>query len=141
MTESISVSTKGHTDIVDITPRVQEVVRNSKVQNGIATVFVSGSTAGLTTVEYEPGLISDLKEAFERLAPEGRTYAHDAAWGDGNGYAHVRSSLLGCSLTIPIIDGELALGTWQQVVLIDFDNRPRQRRVIVQAVGEQGGAE
>ncbi len=136
MTETISVSTKGHTDIIDITSEVAHVVKKSKVVSGVANVFVSGSTAGITAIEYEPGLIADLKEAFERLAPTGREYAHDSAWADGNGYAHVRSSLLGCSLSIPVIDGELALGTWQQIVLIDFDNRPRQRPVIVQAFGE-----
>jgi len=136
VTEGISVSTKGHTDIIDITSKVQSVVKKSKVKGGVANVFVSGSTAGLTTVEFEPGLMSDLTEAFQRIAPEGPTYAHDSRWGDGNGYAHVRSSLLGCSLSIPIIEGELALGTWQQIVLIDFDNRARERQVIVQAFAE-----
>ena len=138
---SFSVSTKGHCDILDITTEVSKAVSQAGVRDGIATVFVAGSTAGVTTVEYEPGLVSDLKDAFERIAPEAAGYAHDSRWGDGNGYAHVRSSLLGCSLTVPISDGELTLGTWQQIVLIDFDNRPRQRKIVVQVLGERSGGE
>jgi secondary thiamine-phosphate synthase enzyme len=136
-----SVTTKGHCDILDITPEVGKAVSQAGVTDGLATVFVVGSTAGVTTVEYEPGLVSDLKDAFERIAPQAAGYAHDSRWGDGNGYAHVRSSLLGCSLTVPIADGELTLGTWQQIVLIDFDNRPRQRKIVVQVLGERSGGE
>jgi secondary thiamine-phosphate synthase enzyme len=130
------VSTKGHTDIIDITKALADVVVSHKLKHGNATVFVSGSTAGVTTVEYEPGLVKDLPEAFERIAPTGKSYHHDARWGDENGYAHVRASLLGPSLTIPFEDGDLQLGTWQQVVLIDFDNRARERTLIVQLIGE-----
>jgi len=136
VTDQFPISTLGHTDVLDITSQVQERVKLSGVEGGTATVFISGSTAGVTTIEYEPGLLKDLKRALEQLAPENASYAHDAAWGDGNGYAHVRASLLGPSLSVPIADGRLALGTWQQIVLIDFDNRSRQRQVLVQIVGE-----
>jgi secondary thiamine-phosphate synthase enzyme len=138
---SFSVTTKGHCDILDITPEVGKAVTQAGVTDGLATVFVVGSTAGVTTVEYEPGLVSDLKDAFERIAPQDAGYAHDSRWGDGNGYAHVRSSLLGCSLTVPVADGKLTLGTWQQIVLIDFDNRPRRRKIVVQVLGERSGGE
>ena len=141
MTQTFAVSTKGHSDIVDITAQVGKIVRQAGVTSGIATVFVAGSTAGITTVEYEPGLVSDLKEAFERIAPRDAAYGHDSRWGDGNGYAHVRSSLLGCSLTVPVADGELTLGTWQQIVLVDFDNRPRQRQIVIQVLGEPAAKE
>jgi secondary thiamine-phosphate synthase enzyme len=136
ITDRFAVSTRGHTDIIDISDRVREAVAKSGLKSGIATVFVSGSTAGITTTEYEPGLLKDLPEAFERVAPTGRTYHHDSTWGDGNGYAHVRASLLGASFTVPFQNGELLLGTWQQIVLVDFDNRPRTRTLIVQLVGE-----
>ena len=132
----IRVSTKGHTDVVDITESVSDLLTKHKLQNGNATVFVSGSTAGVTTVEYEPGLVRDLPEAFEKIAPTGKSYHHDATWGDNNGYAHVRASLLGPSLTVPFNNGRLLLGTWQQVVLIDFDNRPRDRVIVVQLIGD-----
>jgi len=136
VTDRFAVSTRGHTDIIDISDRVREAVAKSGLKSGIATVFVSGSTAGITTTEYEPGLLKDLPEAFERVAPTGRTYHHDSTWGDANGYAHVRASLLGASFTVPFQNGELLLGTWQQIVLVDFDNRPRTRTLIVQLVGE-----
>jgi len=136
ITDRFPISTLGHTDILDITSQVQEKVKLSGVEGGAVIVFVSGSTAGVTTVEYEPGLLKDLKRALEQLAPENIPYAHDAAWGDGNGHAHVRASLLGPSLSVPIEDGRLALGTWQQIVLVDFDNRSRQRQVLVHIVGE-----
>jgi len=136
ITEKITVSTKGNTDILDITRKVSDLVAKHKLKDGNVTVFVAGSTAGITTVEYEPGLIKDLPEAFERVAPTGRRYHHDATWGDDNGYAHVRASLLGPSLTVPFHNGDLLLGTWQQIVLIDFDNRPRERSLVVQLVGE-----
>jgi secondary thiamine-phosphate synthase enzyme len=131
-----SVSTKGETDIIDITDQVAEWLNTSGLRVGTATVFVSGSTGGVTTVEYESGLVEDLQRLFEQVAPKGAHYAHDARWGDGNGYAHVRASLLGPSLAVPFADGQLLLGTWQQIVVIDFDNRPRRREVVVQLVGE-----
>lgn len=135
ITEKIRVSTKGRTDVIDITKSVAECVSKHSLKSGHVTVFVSGSTAGVTTVEYEPGLLKDLPEAFERVAPSGKPYHHDATWGDHNGYAHVRASLLGPSLTVPFHDGDLQLGTWQQIVLIDFDDRPRDRSVVIQLLG------
>ncbi|MCG8603998.1 secondary thiamine-phosphate synthase enzyme YjbQ [bacterium] len=136
ITKSIELSTQGHTDIVDITRDVQEILRSSGLKEGSLTVFVSGSTAGVTTIEYEPGLLKDLPEAFEKFAPTGVTYHHDAAWGDGNGYAHVRAAVVGPSFTAPFAGGKLLLGTWQQIVLIDFDNRARRRSLVVQVMGE-----
>jgi len=136
LTEFIPVSTRGHTDIIDITREAASLLSKSGLSNGTVTFFISGSTAGLTTVEYEPGLLQDLPEAFEKLAPEGKRYHHDATWGDGNGSAHVRASLLGPSLIVPFTSGKMLLGTWQQVILVDFDNRSRQRRVVMQIMGE-----
>lgn len=136
LTDYIEISTRGHTDIIDITQQVEQVLWESKLKNGNLTVFVSGSTAGITSIEYEPGLLRDIPEAFERLAPTGVTYHHDATWGDGNGYAHVRAAMLGSSFTVPFDNGKLLLGTWQQIVVIDFDNRPRKRNVVVQMMGE-----
>ncbi len=136
ITEFIPVSTKGHTDIIDITREAAALLSKSELSNGTVTFFVSGSTAGLTTVEYEPGLLRDLPETFEKIAPEGIRYHHDATWGDGNGSAHVRASLLGPSLVVPFTAGKMMLGTWQQVILVDFDNRSRQRRVVMQIMGE-----
>jgi secondary thiamine-phosphate synthase enzyme len=135
-TDSIDLSTKGHCDIVDITLPLEQQLAKSSINDGLATVFVTGSTAGVTTIEYEPGLLADLKDAWQRLVPEDIPYAHNRAWGDGNGHSHVRASLLGASLAIPFHNKKLALGTWQQVVLIDFDNRPRQRKLVVQLMGE-----
>ncbi len=135
-TSYISLKTRGYCDIVDITSQLGDVVASSGITYGIVTLFVPGSTGGITTVEYESGLLSDLKSAFERLFPQGIEYAHDARWHDGNGFSHVRASFLKASLTIPIVDGELTLGTWQQVVFIDFDNRRRNRRIVVQVMGE-----
>ena len=136
LTGYVEISTRGHTDIVDITQQVEQVLGESELKNGNLTVFVSGSTAGITSIEYEPGLLKDLPEAFEKIAPTGVTYHHDAAWGDGNGYAHVRAAMLGSSFTVPFDNGKLLLGTWQQIVVIDFDNRPRKRSVVVQMMGE-----
>ena len=129
------VETKGFTDVLNVTPQVERVVSVSGVQSGVVLAFTPGSTAGLTTIEYEPGAVSDLKEAIARIAPEGIAYAHDARWGDGNGFSHVRAALLGPSLSLPVRGGALVTGTWQQVVLVDFDNRPRSRRVEVQVLG------
>ena len=136
-TDTLTISSKGETDIIDLTAKVQEMVRRHGFREGQALVFVSGSTAGLTTLEYEPGLLQDLPAAFERLAPRGLRYAHEDTWHDGNGHSHVRASLLGPSLTVPFREGRLLLGTWQQIVLLDFDNRPRKREVVVQLSGER----
>lgn len=135
-TEHIKLRTAGGSDVVDITDRVAAAVHQSQIGDGLVTVFVAGSTAALTTVEYEPGLVQDLHELLERIVPAGQAYHHDLRWGDGNGYSHVRASLIGPSLTIPLEAGRLTLGTWQQIVLIDMDNRPRQRELVVQIVGE-----
>ncbi len=130
------VATHGNTHVLDITDQVADVVAQSGVRDGILVVFVVGSTAGITTTEAEPGLMTDLKAFFERLAPAGEYYKHEETWHDDNGHAHVRASALGPSLTVPIVDGRLTLGTWQQIVLLDFDTRGRQREVVVQIVGE-----
>ncbi len=136
ITDLISLSTRGDTDIIDITPRVSSMLREYKFTHGQALVFVSGSTAGITTIEYEPGLLKDIPAAFEKLAPRNAHYYHEETWHDGNGHSHVRAAMLGCSLTVPFRDGKLLLGSWQQIVLIDFDNRPRNRDVVVQMTGE-----
>lgn len=133
----IDVSTKGFADIVDITREVEAAFRESGLSEGLLAVFVTGSTASVTTVEFEGGAIEDLRDAIERLAPESIQYRHDRQWGDGNGFSHVRAALLKPGITISVMGGALALGTWQQVVLMDFDNRPRKRRVAVQMVGER----
>ncbi len=133
---TFTIETAGFTDIHDVTGRASRFVSSSGVQNGTLTVFVPGSTAGVTTIEYEDGALDDLKHAIERVAPEGIHYAHDARWGDGNGFSHVRAALLGPSLTVPIVRSRLGLGTWQQIIIIDFDNRPRERSVILQVLGE-----
>jgi secondary thiamine-phosphate synthase enzyme len=130
------LSTHGWNDVHDITSKVNAALSASKIQNGIAAVFVPGSTAGITTIEYEPGVVEDLKNAISRLVPENVHYNHDARWGDGNGFAHVRASLLGPSLSVPVVRGNLQLGTWQQLVVVDFDNRPRTRKICISIVGE-----
>jgi len=135
VTDSIELATKGHTDIIDITPQVDTILKKSGILEGSLMVFVAGSTAGITSIEYEPGLLKDIPEAFEKFAPTGVIYHHDATWGDGNGYAHVRAAMLGPSFNVPFKDGDLILGTWQQIVLIDFDNRPRNRTLVVQVFG------
>lgn len=135
-TVKLTEKTQGHCDIIDITPKVQEQLQRQKVRHGLATLFVSGSTASLTTIEYESGVLEDLKELLERLIPSNRKYRHDDRWGDDNGYSHLRASLLGPSLQIPIDGGRLLLGTWQQIVLLDFDNRPRTREIVLQIMGE-----
>jgi len=136
-THRISVSTKGFCDFHDLTPGVKRAVRESGIADGIVTVLVPGSTAGITTIEFESGALRDLRGAIERLAPENIPYDHDARWGDGNGFAHVRAALLGPSLSVPLSRGDLQLGTWQQIVLADFDNRPRERDVLVHIIGEE----
>ncbi|NQT90313.1 MAG: YjbQ family protein [Candidatus Omnitrophica bacterium] len=135
-TDFISIKTRGKTDIIDITADVCERLSGTGLAKGCVTVFVSGSTGGLTTIEYEPALVSDTKTFFDKLIPSNAPYAHDATWGDANGHSHLRSTLLGPSLTVPFVDGELTLGTWQQIIFIDFDNRPRNRKLILQFIGE-----
>ncbi len=135
-TKTISISTKGYGDILDITDEVDRQLSESKINSGTATVFVGGSTGAVTSIEYEPGVVRDLQEAIERVAPQGIPYHHDARWGDGNGYAHVSAALVGASLTVPFSDKTLMLGTWQQIIVIDFDNKPRNRKIIVQIIGE-----
>ena len=129
-----NTSTKGFTDIIDITPRVLKEVEKSKVKDGICLVFVSHSTCAITTIEYEEGVIKDLKRALEIIAPMNEDYEHCKKWGDCNGYAHIRAALMKPCLAIPIEDGKLVLGTWQQLVLVDFDNRPREREIIVKVI-------
>ncbi len=136
VTETITVSTRGNTDIHDITRQAADKLKSCGLTAGTVTFFVSGSTAGLTTVEFEPGLMQDLPEMFDKIAPKGIPYHHDATWGDGNGHSHVRASLLGPSLTVPFVNGSMMLGTWQQIILIDFDNRSRSRDIVMQIMGE-----
>ena len=135
-TDTIALNTKGFTDVIDITGRVTKIVGQSGIQNGLATVFCSGSTGGITTIEFEAGVINDLKKAIEKIVPSNISYEHDKRWGDGNGFSHVRAALMKPSLTIPVVKGKLALGTWQQIVFMDFDNRERDRKVVVQIIGE-----
>ncbi len=135
-TKSFSVSTQGDCQILDITAEVSLQLELSEVSSGTLTVFAPGSTCAVTTIEYEEGALSDLKAAFERIAPEAIPYEHNKRWGDGNGHSHVRAALLGPSLAIPFSEGKLMIGTWQQVVLVDFDNRPRTRKILVQVIGE-----
>jgi secondary thiamine-phosphate synthase enzyme len=136
VTKTFSIKTKGDTDILDITNQVREALKETPLKNGILTVFVPGSTAGITTTEYEPGMVQDLPATFERLIPKDGEYKHNLTWGDGNGYSHVRAALLKSFFTVPFVEGKMILGTWQQIVLVDFDNRPRQREIVVQLIGE-----
>lgn len=135
-TLSIKIQTKGFNDVVDITDKVQSLLSKSNLKEGSVLVFAVGSTAGITTIEYEPGLLKDYPEFFERLIPSRQRYHHDDTWHDGNGYAHVRAALQGASFTVPFADGNLLLGTWQQIILVDFDNRSRSRNIIVQITGQ-----
>lgn len=134
--EILNLDTKGNGDLADITDDLTRILKSSKLKRGNLTVFVVGSTAAITTFEYEPGLIKDVRDFFEKLIPANKHYCHDETWGDANGFSHLRASIQGPSLTIPFDDGTLLLGTWQQVVLAEFDNRPRQRRLVVQIFGE-----
>ncbi|MGA2679985.1 MAG: secondary thiamine-phosphate synthase enzyme YjbQ [Sedimentisphaerales bacterium] len=137
ITKKIQVSTNGNSEVLDLTPQAVKAVAESGVSTGTATFFVIGSTAAITTTEYEPGLVNhDIKAAFERIAPKNARYEHEETWHDDNGHSHVCASLLGPSLTVPIVDGKLTLGTWQQIILIDFDTRSRSRQVIYQIIGE-----
>ena len=133
---SISLRTQGNADIHDITNQIANAVSKSGLTAGLATFFCPSSTSGLTTIEYESGALSDLRRLFDEIIPADREYAHNERWHDGNGHSHVRAALLGPSITIPFIDSQLTLGTWQQVIYVDFDNRPRQRELVVQLIGE-----
>lgn len=134
---SKEIETNGDTDCRNITPDVENAVKNSGITSGIATVFVPGSTAGVTTIEFEDGVVSDLSGALERLIPKDMNYEHNKRWHDGNGFSHVRAAFLGPSLTVPFADGKLQLGTWQQIVLLDFDNRKRTRRYLINIMGDK----
>jgi len=136
VSEQIFLKTKGEVDMVDITAKVVGVVENRQIKNGVATIFVPGSTAAVTTIEYEPGLLTDFPSMLEKIAPRSAVYEHEKRWHDGNGHSHVRASLIGPSLTVPIKDGKLTLGTWQQLVLVELDTRRRSRELIVQIIGE-----
>ena len=132
ISKTIQLSSKGQDDFIDITKQVSNVVKDSNIENGTVTIFVAGSTAAVTTIEYEPGLINDFPEMLSRIIPKNIEYEHDNTWHDGNGHSHVRASLVGPSLTVPIMNGKLTLGTWQQIVLLEMDTRPRNRNLILQ---------
>jgi len=134
--KTFRLSTRGCCDVLDVTAQVSRIISESKIAQGVATVAGRGSTLGVTTIEYEPGAVSDLARALDRVAPMSQDYAHNARWGDDNGYAHLRSALMGTSQTFAVRDGALWLGTWQQVILCDFDSRPREREIAVTVVGE-----
>lgn len=136
ISEIINKKTNGNTEIINITDDIQDILKKTGIENGLCTVFCIGSTGGITTLEYERGLIKDLPEFLNQILPQNKRYHHDATWGDGNGHSHLRSALIKTSFTIPIINSELTLGTWQQVVFIDFDNRPRNRRIVIQIMGK-----
>lgn len=135
--ETISLRTKGFGDIIDITPKVKNSVEHSGIKDGLVTIFCPGSTGAITTIEYESGVLRDLQKVIERLVPSDIPYDHDRRWGDGNGFAHVRAALMKPSLSVPIITGNITLGTWQQIVFIDFDNRKRERDLILQVMGDK----
>jgi secondary thiamine-phosphate synthase enzyme len=136
VTKKISLQSKGQCDIINITPQVEQQVAETDINSGTATLFVAGSTAGISTIEFESGLLSDFQGMWERNIPKDIPYDHDRRWGDGNGYSHVRASLLGASLVVPFNNKRLTLGTWQQIVVVDFDNRPRSREIILQIMGD-----
>ena len=136
VTKKISLQSKGHCDILDITPEVEQQIAKADINNGTVTLFVAGSTAGISTIEYESGLLSDFPAMWDRIVPTNIPYKHDRAWGEGNGYSHIRASLLGASLVVPFNNKRLTLGTWQQIIVVDFDNRPRSRQIILQIMGE-----
>jgi len=136
ISDSFTISMAGFNDMKDLTPIVSERLAESRLKDGLANVFVPGSTAGLTTIEFEPGLVEDFSRLMEKIAPSNIPYNHDKRWGDGNGFSHVRASLVGPSLTVPFSEGRLNLGTWQQIVFVDFDNGPRTRTVLLQFLGE-----
>jgi secondary thiamine-phosphate synthase enzyme len=136
-THQIEISTSGNSQVLNLTEQVGRCLAEGNIRSGIVTVFAIGSTAGISTTEYEPGLVNrDLKVTFEGIAPEDAEWLHEQTWHDDNGHSHVRATLLGPSLTVPLVDGQLTLGTWQQIILIDFDTRSRRRRIVVQVIGE-----
>jgi secondary thiamine-phosphate synthase enzyme len=135
-TSSLTLSTRGEADVHDITDELARLVAESGLHAGTVTVFCPSSTSGVTTIEYEPGAVADLRRLFDEIVPPGRAYAHEAAWHDGNGHSHVRAALLGPSLTVPFVNSQLTLGTWQQVIYVDFDVRARRRELVVQMIGE-----
>ena len=135
-TKEITLQSRGNCDIIDITSQVAKNVEKSGITSGTVTLFIVGSTAGITTIEYEPNLLSDFKNMWDRVIPQNIPYEHNKTWGDGNGHSHVRASTLGASLIIPFVNKRLTLGTWQQIVFVDFDNRPRRREIILQLLGE-----
>jgi secondary thiamine-phosphate synthase enzyme len=135
-TASLDLSTRGNADILDVTEPIRGAVAESGVKNGSVTIFTPSSTSALTTIEYEGGALNDLRRLFDEIIPADRDYAHNARWGDGNGHSHIRAALLGASLSVPFVNGRLTLGTWQQIIFIDFDNRPRKRELILQIIGE-----
>ena len=134
-TYSIELETRGTNHVIDLTPRIRDILRKARISSGVACIILPGSTGVVTTIEYEPGVVQDLVEAMERVAPRNIPYHHDAAWGDGNGFSHVRSALFGASFTFPFLEGKPVLGTWQQIVFVECDNRPRKRRLVLQLVG------
>jgi secondary thiamine-phosphate synthase enzyme len=136
ITKDITLQSRGNCDIIDITSQVAKNVEKSGINSGIVALFIVGSTAGITTIEYEPNLLSDFKNMWDRVIPQNIPYEHNKTWGDGNGHSHVRASTLGASLIIPFVNKKLTLGTWQQIVFVDFDNRPRSRKIVVQILGE-----
>ena len=136
VTEYVEFQTRGNADMIEITAEVNDAVQKSGLDAGVVVIFAPGATGALTTIEYEPGLVEDMKWALERVAPKDRDYAHNLRWGDGNGHSHIRASILGPSLTVPFIEGKMTLGTWQQIVFLDLDNRPRSRKIVVQIMGE-----
>jgi len=135
-TNTINLNTKGNADILDITDHVSRVVVESGLRNGVVTVFTPSATSGLTTIEYESGCISDLRRLFDEIIDPGRHYAHNARWGDGNGHSHIRAALIGPSFSVPFVNSRLTLGTWQQIIFVDFDNRSRRRDLVIQMIGE-----
>jgi secondary thiamine-phosphate synthase enzyme len=134
--KTIHISTRGNCDMIDITADIAKEIKNSNINSGIATIFITGSTAGVTTIEYESGVLNDYKDMWDRSAPLNIAYQHDQRWGDGNGYSHVRASLQGPSLVVPFDNKKMMLGTWQQIVVVDFDNRARSREIVLQLLGE-----
>lgn len=134
--KSLTVQTRGHTDVIDITSNCQELVRKSGLKSGIITIFNPGSTGGISTIEYEPNLVKDLRSSLEVMAPSDKVYEHSKTWHDDNGFSHIRSTLMGPSLSVPFVEGKLTLGTWQQIVFCDFDTRSRKRKLVVQLIGD-----
>jgi secondary thiamine-phosphate synthase enzyme len=136
ITQELHLHTQGNCDVQDITPQVERAVRDSELQAGIATVFCPGATGGLTTIEYESGVVADLRQILDEIVPPDRDYRHHLRWGDDNGHSHVRAALIGPSLSVPFVEGRLTLGTWQQIVFLDLDTHPRSRRLVLQILGE-----